>query len=680
MADIEQYEPLWGTWRVESLLGKGGFGKVYKVKKEEFGKSYYSAVKILSIPQSETELRQARSEGLDETSVRSYFHTFVMDILQEVDLMSAFRGNSNFVSLEDHKVIEKENEIGWDILIRMELLSSLPEYATEHPLTPDDVVKLGIHICRALELCALRKIIHRDIKPDNIFVSQYGEYKLGDFGVARQIERTLSGLSKKGTENYMAPEVFRGEEYGASVDLYSLGIVMYRYLNRNRLPFLPAFPKPVMPRDRDEARQRRMKGEALPPIEDIDPALNEIVLKACAFDRGARFGGAAEMKEALEALAESGNYTPVPLPSPLPLPSNPLPVPARPISAQPEEYGPKRPERRPAGDSEETEGEKTEGVFANRFETEKTVGAEGDESEKPRAETPPAVAGKLAVLSGSLFGLLGLSRLTGGFGVPAVLFFLLCALCAAQCALRFRSKYMNAGFLSALVCYLSYSFFFAFGIFDYSFFIMACGLSVLLAARAENRRLGGLFCRGLAACSAVAGVLTIRSIYGIYEGTYHAYVSGSIAIPFLLLLIASAGVALTRNEHTPAADCAAIGLIVSQAFPLAAFVLHGISSLGGVSPGGGTLFYMASANFLRVSSGSFLWRADWFFAGLTVQLILQCLAFGLFFALALAQTTPGVFTRVFDKENRKKSLLSAAAFTAATVVLTKIISLIPGLL
>ncbi|MDR1203988.1 MAG: DUF4115 domain-containing protein [Peptococcaceae bacterium] len=300
MTDIKQYEPLWGSWYVDSLIGEGSFGKVYKVRREEFGKTYYSAVKIISVPQNEADLRQMRSEGLNEASARSYFHAFVADIIQEIDLLSEFRGNSNIVSFEDHKVIERPGEIGWDILIRMELLTSLTDYTHEKPFAAKDVVKLGIHICQALELCARKNTIHRDIKPDNIFVSQFEEYKLGDFGIARQIERTMSGLSKKGTYTYMAPEVFTGQEYGANVDTYSLGIVMYRFLNQNRTPFLPAFPEPITPRDRDTALQRRMKGEALPAIPGASPAMNAIISKACAFDRKRRFASPTEMREALE--------------------------------------------------------------------------------------------------------------------------------------------------------------------------------------------------------------------------------------------------------------------------------------------------------------------------------------------------------------------------------------------
>ena len=305
--DITKYEPLWGSWYVDSLIGEGSFGKVYKVHREEFGKTYYSAVKIINIPQSESDLRHVRGEGMDRASMREYFQAFVTDIVLEIELMSEFRGNSNIVSFEDHKVIEKTGEIGWDILIRMELLKSFNDHVADETMTTDEVIKLGIHICRALELCAIKKTIHRDIKPDNIFISQYGDYKLGDFGIARQIERTSSGLSKKGTYTYMAPEVFNGQEYGSNVDMYSLGIVMYRFLNNNRTPFLPDYPQTITPKGREDALYRRMRGEPLPPIKGIDANLNAIVLKACDFNRNARFNSPTEMRMALEAIAGNKN-------------------------------------------------------------------------------------------------------------------------------------------------------------------------------------------------------------------------------------------------------------------------------------------------------------------------------------------------------------------------------------
>lgn len=112
--------------------------------------------------------------------------------------------NANIVGYEDYAVIEHKDSIGWDIVIRMELLTDLPSYIRNNSFCVNDIVKLATDVCSALEVCHEQKIIHRDIKPDNIFVSGNGDFKLGDFGVARTIEKTVSGLSKKGTYTYIA--------------------------------------------------------------------------------------------------------------------------------------------------------------------------------------------------------------------------------------------------------------------------------------------------------------------------------------------------------------------------------------------------------------------------------------------------------------------------------------------
>jgi serine/threonine protein kinase len=307
MFDIKQYEPLWNTWYVDSLLGKGAYGEVYKVRREAFGKTHYSAVKIVPISYNELEIRKMESEGIDSGSIHSILQELLSDVVRELDLMNELRGNSNIVSFEDYQVIDKTDAVGWDLLIRMEMLKSLSDHWIQTPPSSAECVKFGIHICRALDLCAQKNIIHRDIKPGNLYISQYGEYKLGDFGIARQLEQTLSGLSKKGTYNYMAPEVYKAEQYGANVDIYSLGIVMYSILNHGRGPFLPDFPQPLKPKDKDNALQKRMSGQRIPNLKGVDPQLNAIVLKACAYNPNDRFASSAEMREALEAITEAGS-------------------------------------------------------------------------------------------------------------------------------------------------------------------------------------------------------------------------------------------------------------------------------------------------------------------------------------------------------------------------------------
>ena len=298
---------VWPEWKIVEKIGEGSFGKVYKACRTEQGTTFYSAIKVITIPSNQGELSSVRSESPNEQSVKEYFQGLVDECIQEVSTMEYFRGNSYVVSVEDYKVVEYLDDIGWDIFIRMEYLTSFMEYCAEKPLKEEDVIHLGIDLCKALEYCQCQNIIHRDIKPENIFVSRFGEFKLGDFGIARELDRSMSGLSKKGTFSYMAPEMYKGEEYDARVDIYSLGIVLYKLCNHNRLPFISLQKQLITYHDKENALNRRMAGEELPMPAQADNTLGEVILKACAYYRDKRYQTAVEFREVLERLRSGEN-------------------------------------------------------------------------------------------------------------------------------------------------------------------------------------------------------------------------------------------------------------------------------------------------------------------------------------------------------------------------------------
>lgn len=292
-------------WEIEKYIGGGAFGKVYRIVREDFGHTYEAAMKVIEIPQNPTEVIALRNDGMTEENVTEYFYGMVEEIVEEFVLMSKLKGNSNIVSYEDHAVIKKKDSFGWVIYIRMELLTPLFSYIKENNLTIKDVIQLGIDMCHALEVCQKFNIIHRDIKPENIFVSKTGDFKLGDFGIARELEKTSSELSKKGTKSYMAPEVFKGLSYNSNVDVYSLGIVLYRFLNNNRLPFMPPVPKPIRYSDKERADALRMSGQPMPKPAQANGRLAEIILKACAYMPKERYESAHAMRMALEEMIYS---------------------------------------------------------------------------------------------------------------------------------------------------------------------------------------------------------------------------------------------------------------------------------------------------------------------------------------------------------------------------------------
>ena len=293
---------VWPEWKITEKIGEGSFGKVYKACRSEQGTTFYSAIKVITIPSNPGELSSVRSESPNEQSVKEYFQGLVDECIQEVSTMEYFRGNSHVVSVEDYKVVEYLDDIGWDIYIRMEYLTSFMEYCAGRALSEDDVLRLGIDLCKALEYCQCQNIIHRDIKPENIFVSRFGEFKLGDFGIARELERTMSGLSKKGTYSYMAPEMYKGEAYDSRVDIYSLGIVLYKLRNHNRLPFISLEKQLITYRDKETALARRMAGEKMPVPVNASAAFSHIILKACAYEPGKRYRKPEDMLRDLEKL------------------------------------------------------------------------------------------------------------------------------------------------------------------------------------------------------------------------------------------------------------------------------------------------------------------------------------------------------------------------------------------
>ena len=293
---------VWPEWELIEKIGEGSFGKVYKAKRTERGRSFYSAIKIISIPASKGELDSVRSEMNNEQSTREYFRNLVEDCIQEIYTMEHFCGNSHVVSFEDFKVVEYLDEIGWDISIRMEYLTSFMDYCTGKELTEKEVIKLGCDLAMALIYCRKLNIIHRDVKPENIFVSRFGDFKLGDFGTAREQAHTMSNMSKKGTYSCMAPEIYKGEKYDSSIDIYSLGIVLYKLMNQNRLPFLSLDKQLITYRDKETALARRMAGEKMPAPVNASAAFSHIILKACAYEPGKRYRKPEDMLRDLEKL------------------------------------------------------------------------------------------------------------------------------------------------------------------------------------------------------------------------------------------------------------------------------------------------------------------------------------------------------------------------------------------
>ena len=298
MPDIQ----LWPDWKIVREIGSGSYGKVYEIHRQNGIYLERAALKVIRIPQNQADLEQLRMDGIQPEATEAYLERHVEEIRNEIGLMQRLIGHSNIVSYEDYLIRKRTPYVGWDILIRMELLTALPAWLSSHTMSEQEVIRLGLDISRALIVCHEAGIIHRDIKPQNIFLNERGDFKLGDFGVSRAMPGNGSVLSFKGTPSYMAPETFAMQSTDARSDLYSLALVLYRILNGGRVPFLDSTG--FTPAQQEAAQRRRLTGEPLPDPEQGSPMLCRVLSIALAANPEVRYQTAEQFHRALKAVAE----------------------------------------------------------------------------------------------------------------------------------------------------------------------------------------------------------------------------------------------------------------------------------------------------------------------------------------------------------------------------------------
>ena len=331
---------VWPDWKVTRRLGKGSYGAVYEILRDDLGTGYRCALKVLQMhadisdpeptesitrtvglghlqgPRSQTSRPSGTVKIMQENRPLIYpaaglsghsegeLEDFVRDVCNEIDLMIRLKGAPHIVSIEDYAVLRKYGER--TILIRMEKLESISSMLSRGRCRDrSEVIRLGMDICSALEYCHQKNILHRDIKPGNIFYIDRAGFKLGDFGISRTMASVQEKMSMSGvgSPRYMAPEVYFGRQYDNTADIYSLGLTLYELLNDNYPPFYDrTLTSPGATMDRaalHSANMRRLRGEPLPPPSNADMLLAEVIRSACSPDPDRRFRSASAFKIAL---------------------------------------------------------------------------------------------------------------------------------------------------------------------------------------------------------------------------------------------------------------------------------------------------------------------------------------------------------------------------------------------
>ena len=261
-------------------LGDGGMGVVYEAKDTRLGR--HVALKFLP----EELARDSRA----------------LERFQREARAASALNHPNICTIYDFGECERGPFMVMEVLEG----STLKHRISGKPLPYESVVKLGIHVAEALEAAHAKAVLHRDITPSNVFVTQRGEAKLLDFGLARlgtsaeavvSQEATATKHSKDftlpgalmGTAPYMSPEQIRGEPVDARADIFSCGTVLYEMTTGQ-----PPFSGETI----EQIRQALLSKQPASPRKlnpSLPPGLERVILKALQKERNARYQSASEL-------------------------------------------------------------------------------------------------------------------------------------------------------------------------------------------------------------------------------------------------------------------------------------------------------------------------------------------------------------------------------------------------
>jgi eukaryotic-like serine/threonine-protein kinase len=251
---------MFGKYRILSPLGSGGFGAVYLAEDTWIDKKV-----ALKVPH--------RQQGLDEN-----------ELLHEPRLLAALN-HPNIVSI---LTAERQEGVFFIVMeyVQGETLEDV--IVREGALELTRALDFTCQMCNAVDHAHRQGVIHRDLRPGNVLVSDKGLVKVADFGTSRFLEIAAHGTTVIGSPPYMAPEQFHGKTVFAS-DLYSLGVTMYQMLT-GTLPYEAPAPGDLA---------RLLTGELVSPPRLRNPripkAINDVVLKAMAPEITERYQRASDL-------------------------------------------------------------------------------------------------------------------------------------------------------------------------------------------------------------------------------------------------------------------------------------------------------------------------------------------------------------------------------------------------
>ena len=256
-------------------------------------------LKVVTEPSSPTKLDALLLTGAytDESAALAYFKDLAQSIVDEAATLNKLAEYGGFLPFEDYQLAEFPDTFGYHAYLLSRYQRTLARQMTIEPLTHLAAANLALDICAALTVARKSGYLYTNLKPENIYITSEGEYKIGDLGLVRLDSLRYAVLPEKYRSAYTAPETSDAfAQLNETMDTYALGVILYRVYNNGLLP--------------------EITDSSITAPQNADYEMSEIILKACAVNPEDRWQSPTDMGQAIVSYMQRNGINDTPIAPP----------------------------------------------------------------------------------------------------------------------------------------------------------------------------------------------------------------------------------------------------------------------------------------------------------------------------------------------------------------------------
>ncbi len=308
MSELKRISPMLDDFDVGGVVSEHAGVRCYPAMRKGTDDRYI--IKTVSIPASQTQLDALLLTGAftDAAAALTYFQDLTNRTVEELEILQQLSLAEGFMAYDSWQSEAKDDGIGFNVYMISPYKRTLRKLMNKQPMTHLGAINLGLDICTALTVCRRAGYLYADLKPNNIYVVDDSQYRIGDIGFIPLDSLAYASLPDKYRSEYTAPEL--NDPFAAltpTLDVYALGMILYQIYNSSELPTA------------DENGNFAAPGNA-------DYEMAEIILKAIAPNPADRWQDPVEMGQALVSYMQRNGANDIPILPPVIVDAAPLPV------------------------------------------------------------------------------------------------------------------------------------------------------------------------------------------------------------------------------------------------------------------------------------------------------------------------------------------------------------------